>query len=107
MQKTALNTYGTLNLHVEVRDTTETVGQTRLGGTQPVVIRNTDSINILEVLVGFSENQSIQTFRTRFFHTFKTELEVNRQFETESLVGFNNVDPTEDRTLIVRRTTTN
>lgn len=70
-------TYGALDLEVKVRDTTKTISQTRLGGTEPVIIRDTDSIYVLKVLVRFIKDELIQSFRTRFFHAFQTKFDVH------------------------------
>lgn len=62
---------------MEVRDTTETISQTGLGCSEPVIIRDTDGIDILKVFVGFLVDKFIQTFGARLLHAFKTELEID------------------------------
>lgn len=97
---------GTIDGKMKVRDTTKTICQARLGGSEPVVVRNADSVDISKVLVGFSQNKVIKTLRTRLLHTLKAHLQVNGKFNTQVLVGFDNVKPSKNRTLVISATTT-
>jgi hypothetical protein len=95
-----------LDAKVEVRYSAKTISQAGLGGTEPVVIRNADSINIGKVLLGLKQDKVIKTLRARLLHTFKAHLQVDGKFETQVLMGLDNIEPSKNRALVVCASTT-
>lgn len=96
----------TLNGKMEVRHSTETICQTRLGSSEPVVVRDTDSIDISKVLLSFEQNKIIKTLRARLLHTLKAHLQVNREVQAQVLVSLNDIEPSKNRALVITASAT-
>ena len=52
-------------------------------------------------------NELIQPLASALLHSFKAEAQVDGKFESERLVGLEDIQPAEDRALVVRRSTSN
>ena len=52
-------------------------------------------------------NELIKTDASTLLHSFEDESEVDRQFDSQVLVCFENVEPSQDRTLVIGRSTSN
>lgn len=94
------------NLNRVVVAATETVGQARLLSAEPVVVRDTDGLSILEVLVTLSLDEVLKTLGAVLLHTLKAHEQVNGEVNTGLLVSLNRVQPTKDWSLVVGSTTT-
>lgn len=84
---------------------TETVGQARLLSAEPVVVRDTDSLSILEVLVTLSLDEVLKTLGAVLLHTLEAHEQVNGEINAGLLVSLNGVQPTKDGSLVVGSTT--
>ncbi|EEQ37737.1 conserved hypothetical protein [Clavispora lusitaniae ATCC 42720] len=96
----------TFHSHSVVVAATQTVGQHGFGCSKPVVVGNTNSVDSLEILLGFLRNKAIQTERTRFLHSFETAHQVDWKFPAQGVVGLNDVEPAQNWTFVVGGTTT-
>lgn len=84
---------GTANSQVEVGYTAQTIGQAGLCSAEPVVIRDTDGVDILKVVGCFAVDDLLETLRARLFHAFEAEFEVHRQLQAQLDVRLDYVDP--------------
>ena len=68
-----------------------------------------DTVNTFEPTTSESLllDKFVQTFASALLHALKAKAHVYREFEAEHLVGLEDVEPAEDRALIVCRTTPN
>lgn len=93
---------GALDFESKVANSTETVGDTRLCGSQPVVVGNANVVGILEPGLA-SVEQLVETFTSGLFHSLEDELAVDWNFQSELLVAFDGVNPSENGSLVVAR----
>ncbi|KAH3659962.1 hypothetical protein OGAPHI_007167 [Ogataea philodendri] len=88
-----------------VAASTQTVCEHWLFGSKPVVVRDTNGVDALEVLVCLLGNQFVKTQRSAFLHTFKTTNKVDRKLNSGLVVRLDCVQPTDHRTFVVGGTT--
>jgi hypothetical protein len=96
---------GTADLNTVVTATSETVGQARLLGTEPVVVGDADSIGILEELLCLGVDEVVKTLAAVLFHTLEAHEKVDGEIDVGLLVSLDGVEPTENGTLVVGGTT--
>ena len=96
-----------LNLQEKVANSTESIGDARLGLSQPVVVGDADVVDSLhEVCAGPGVKEVIESLGSGFLHALEAELHVDGHFNAAFLVGLQDVDPAQDGALVVASTTT-
>lgn len=118
---------GDFNEHI--CQTTEAIGDTRSASVEPVVIGlkvdfvkgsgppeitktyNADGVDVMEPaalsLGMLISDEFIKADTSTLFHAFEDETEIHREFNPQSFVSLKDVEPSQDGTLVVRRTTSN
>jgi hypothetical protein len=114
----------TRNADLEVGESTKTVGYGWCTGVEPVVIRlyilcqfltinrgnqkftyDANAINAIKppilAFLHFTLDKFIKALTPALLHSFEAELQIDRQFKSEFLVRFQNVNPSKDRPFVV------
>lgn len=79
--------------------------ETGFSCSKPVVIADTDAIDVFEEFLGFLFDEFIQTFRAIFFHALKAHEQIHRELNIGFLMRLNDIQPSKHGALIVRGTT--
>jgi hypothetical protein len=110
--------------HLEISDPTQTVGDSGRASIHPVIVRlnfcsrcqrwlcldksrtyDADAIDAIKPpLFPFGEltfDQVVEAFASTLFHAFEAEAEIDGEIETKRLVRFEDMEPSEDGTLII------
>jgi hypothetical protein len=80
--------------------------ETGFSRSKPIVIADADAIGILEEFLGFLLNELIQTFRAIFFHALEAHKKIHRELDVCFLMCLNDIQPSQHRPFIVRRSPT-
>lgn len=72
---------------------------------------DTDSVDAMEPTVlppgVFDSDEFIEAETSTLLHPFEDEAEIHREFNTQFFVSFQNVEPSQDRALVIGRTAPN
>jgi hypothetical protein len=91
------------DLNAVVAAATETVGQARLLGAEPVVVTDAADVGVLEELARLAllDDEVVKTLRTVLLHTLEAHEKVDGELDACLLVCFDRVDPSEHGSLVV------
>ena len=95
---------GARNLDAVVVAATETVGQARALGAEPVVVADAHGVGIGKVLLALGHDELLQTVRAVLLHALEAHEEVDGELDTGGLVSLDGVEPAQDGPLVVSGT---
>lgn len=86
---------------LEVRQTSQSVRQTRRLRPNPIIIRNTHSVDVGEKLLRLGDDELFQSFGAGFLHSFEDHPEIDGEGSVGFLVSFDEIQPGEDGSFVV------
>lgn len=118
----------TADFDEHIDQTTKTVGDTRSASVEPIVIRleivlsrtwrdsatkayNADSVDAVEPAISspgmLGSDEFMETKTSAFFHSFEDEAEIHGKLKLQVPVRLEDIEPSQDRTLVVGRSSPN